>query len=193
MYEDLKIILWPDPRLKKVSKEVLIFDERLRSLTSRMFQLMREHRGVGLAAPQVGINQRMFVMNATGKPEDDCTYINPVLYEAEGEEEGEEGCLSLPQININVWRSMKMRIDAQDVDGQKFSQTAEGYLARIWQHEYDHLNGLLLTDRMGPVAKLANRRILKELEENYAKALGSKPAGSKPHADDSKKKPMKRK
>jgi peptide deformylase len=168
MFEDLKIILWPDPRLKKVSKEVAVFDDALKALADRMFQLMREHRGVGLAAPQVGINKRLFVMNATGKPEDDAVYVNPVLHDAEGEDEAEEGCLSLPQINIQVWRSKKMRIDAQDLTGQKFSQTADGYLTRIWQHEFDHLNGVMLTDRMGPVAKLSNRRILKDLEEKYA-------------------------
>ena len=168
MHEQLTIILWPDPRLKKFSKEIDAFDENLKALTDRMFVLMREHRGVGLAAPQVGINQRVFVMNATGKPEDDCVYVNPVLSDAEGEEESEEGCLSLPQINVQVWRSRKMHIAAQDLTGQKFAQEAEGYLARIWQHEFDHLNGMLLTDRMGPVAKLANRRILKDLEEKYA-------------------------
>jgi peptide deformylase len=168
MFEDLKIILWPDPRLKKVSKEVEVFDDELKALVERMFQLMREHRGVGLAAPQVGVNQRLFVMNATGKLEDDSVYVNPALNESEGEDEAEEGCLSLPQINVQVWRSRKMRIDAQDVTGKKFSQIADGYLARIWQHEFDHLNGVMLTDRMGPVAKLSNRRILKELEEKYA-------------------------
>ena len=140
----------------------------LRHLIEEMLACLYKAGGVGLAAPQVGINQRVFVMNATGKPEDDCVYVNPVLSDAEGEEESEEGCLSLPQINVQVWRSRKMHIAAQDLTGQKFAQEAEGYLARIWQHEFDHLNGMLLTDRMGPVAKLANRRILKDLEEKYA-------------------------
>jgi peptide deformylase len=167
MHEDLKVILWPDPRLKKVSKEVEAFDGSLAALASRMFELMREHRGVGLAAPQVGINVRLFVMNATGKPEDDRAYVNPVLTEAEGEDEAEEGCLSLPNINVNIWRAKKMHMEASDVQGKRFAEDATGYLARIWQHEFDHLNGTLLTDRMGPVAKLANRRILKDLQEAY--------------------------
>jgi peptide deformylase len=172
MYEDLKIIFWPDPRLRKVSKAVQTFDDSLKALTDRMFILMREHRGVGLAAPQVGISLRVFVMNPTGKPEDDAVYVNPVLSEGEGEEEAEEGCLSLPEININVWRAKKMHLEAQDLTGQPFAQDATGYLARIWQHEFDHLNGTMLTDRMGPVAKLANRRILKDLEEAYNKLHG---------------------
>jgi peptide deformylase len=172
MHEELKIILWPDPRLKKVSKEVAAFDESLAALAGRMFELMREHRGVGLAAPQVGINLRLFVMNATGKPEDDRVYVNPVLTEAEGEDEAEEGCLSLPNINVNIWRAKKMHMEASDLAGKRFAEDATGYLARIWQHEFDHLNGTLLTDRMGPVAKLANRRILKDLEEAYEKEQG---------------------
>jgi peptide deformylase len=174
MYEDLKIIVWPDPRLRKVSSPVEAFDESIKGLADRMFQLMREHRGVGLAAPQVGINLRLFVMNATGNPEDDAIYVNPVLTEAEGEEEGDEGCLSLPNINVNVWRAKKIHMDAADVQGQKIAQDANGYIARVWQHEYDHLNGTLLTDRMGPVAKLANRKILRDLEEQYEKAQGAK-------------------
>jgi peptide deformylase len=169
MYEDLKIILYPDPRLKKVSAEVTAFDDNLRALAARMFDLMREAKGVGLAAPQVGQNVRLFIINPTGKPEDDAVYVNPLLSEAEGETEGEEGCLSLPNINIDVFRSKSMRMDAQNLAGERFTQTANGYLARIWQHEFDHLNGILLTDRMGPVAKLANRRTLKELEAKYNK------------------------
>jgi peptide deformylase len=172
MYEDLKIIFWPDPRLKKVSKPVAAIDEKLKALTARMFELMRASKGVGLAAPQVGLNLRLFIMNPTGQPQDDAVYVNPILSDPEGEEEGEEGCLSLPDIHIQVLRSKAMRIEAQDLAGQTISQIASGYLARIWQHEVDHLNGTLLTDRMGPVAKLANRRILKDLEEQYAAAHG---------------------
>ena len=81
MYEDLKIVLFPDPRLKKVSTEVGAFDDQLRALVARMFELMRENRGVGLAAPQVGHNLRLFVINPTGEPTDDRVYVNPVLTE----------------------------------------------------------------------------------------------------------------
>lgn len=168
MYEALKIILYPDPRLKKVSKRVERFDADLKALTVRMFELMREAKGVGLAAPQVGINLQLFVMNHTGKPEDDRVYANPVLTEASGEEEGEEGCLSLPGIHVNVARAFVLRMDAQDVEGRPVRQEEEGYVARIWQHEFDHLQGTMLTDRMGPAARLGYRKILKELEEEYA-------------------------
>jgi peptide deformylase len=174
MYDDLRIIFYPDPRLKKVSAPVEVFDENLKRLAARMLELMRENRGVGLAAPQVGVNLRMFVMNPTGEPQDDRAYVNPVLTEAEGSEEAEEGCLSLPNIHVNVDRSKTMRIQARDLDGNPIDQVETGYLARIWQHEFDHLNGTLLTDRMGPVARMTNRRVLKELEEKYEAEHGKR-------------------
>jgi peptide deformylase len=177
MYDDLRVILYPDPRLKKVSAPVETFDDNLKLLATRMFELMRAHRGVGLAAPQVGINLRMFVMNHTGEPQDDRVYVNPELNEAEGLEEGEEGCLSLPGINVKIDRSKKMHLRAQDVNGKPIDQVESGYVARIWQHEFDHLNGTMLTDRMGPVARMTNRRTLKELEEKYEAEHGK---GGKP-------------
>jgi peptide deformylase len=167
MYEDLKIILYPDPRLLKRSKPVEKFDQDLKDLTARMLVLMRESRGVGLAAPQVGINSRLFVMNSTGKPEDDRIYVNPVLSEPMGEEEGEEGCLSLPGITTKVLRSRAMQMAAQDLEGKEFVELQDGYVARIWQHEVDHLDGTLLLDRMGPLAKMGARKLLKELEQRY--------------------------
>jgi peptide deformylase len=167
--KDLKIIRWPDPRLKKKSEPVSAFDEDLRQLAARMFELMRECKGVGLAAPQVGVNVRLFVVNPTGKPEDDHVYVNPVLTEAEGDEEGEEGCLSLPEINVQVTRpTSNVRMQAQDLSGRPFVQVGSGFITRIWQHENDHLNGILILDRMGAVAKLTHRKRLKELEDEYA-------------------------
>jgi peptide deformylase len=170
MYEDLKIIFWPDPRLTKVSKPVDVFDDKLKKLAARMFELMREAKGVGLAAPQVGQNIRLFVTNHNGEPASDRVYINPVLSDGGGEEEAEEGCLSLPKINVNVFRNKTLRMRALDLDGKPFEQTETGYWARVWQHETDHLNGILLIDRMGPVARMAHRKLMKELEENYAAA-----------------------
>ena len=167
MFEDLKIILYPDPRLKKMSEPVTAFDQRLRVLVARMFELMREHKGVGLAAPQVGENIRLFVMNATQQPGDDRVYVNPVLSELDGEEELEEGCLSLPGIHVNVVRGRQVKMSAQDIEGQPIEEVATGFPARVWQHEFDHLNGTLLTDRMGPVARMTHRKVLNELKEQY--------------------------
>jgi peptide deformylase len=144
------------------------FDPPLKQLAARMFQLMRDARGVGLAAPQVGQNIRMFVMNHTGEPADDQVYINPVLTEAEGSEEAEEGCLSLPGLNVRVVRDKTLRIRAKDLEGNDIDRVESGYIARVWQHEFDHLNGTLITDRMGAVAKMAARKLLRELEEAFA-------------------------
>jgi peptide deformylase len=170
MTPPLKIVLWPDPRLKKISAPVTQFDDSLKELTQAMFELMREARGVGLAAPQVGKNIRLFITNHDGDPAHDRIYVNPMLSDADGDEEDEEGCLSLPKVNINVFRNKSIKIQAQDVTGQPFEQIETGYIARIWQHETDHLNGIMLTDRMGPVAKMTYRKILRELEERYAEA-----------------------
>jgi peptide deformylase len=168
MLENLHIIYWPDPRLKKPSQAVEQFDDRLRALAGRMVELMHEARGVGLAAPQVAQGIRLFTANPDGQPGNDRVYVNPVLLDLEGDDEAEEGCLSLPQLSINVLRARRGRIQAYDLDGKPFEETSDGFLARVWQHEFDHLDGVLLTDRMGAVAKLANRRLLKDLEEKYA-------------------------
>jgi peptide deformylase len=178
MSEPLKIIFWPDPRLKKVSKPVEAFDEKLAVLAGKMFELMRASKGVGLAAPQVGKNIRLFVMNHNGDPASDRVYVNPVLSDADGDEEAEEGCLSLPKVNVDVVRNKTMRLTAVDLHGKPIEQTETGYIARIWQHEIDHLDGILLTDRMGPVAKMAHRKILKDLEEQYAADHPSPPSPS---------------
>jgi peptide deformylase len=181
MFEELKVIYYPDPRLKKVSSPVTVFDDRLKALAARLLELMREHKGVGLAAPQVGENIRMFVMNATGETAGDRVYVNPVLSDAEGEDEAEEGCLSLPGINAQILRSKALRMEAVDLDGKPISETQTGFPARVWQHETDHLNGTLILDRMGPVAKMAARRTLKELEEKYTKHKKPKESpGGKP-------------
>jgi peptide deformylase len=168
MHPSLQIIQYPDPRLKKVSVPVTAFDAELAATAARMFELMRGAKGVGLAAPQVGLNIRLFVMNHTGEPADDRVIVNPVLSEADGEDEDDEGCLSLPKITIPVIRNTTLRLRAQTMTGEPIDLVETGYVARIWQHETDHLNGIMLTDRMGPVAKMTNRKILRALEAEYA-------------------------
>lgn len=175
MHENLNIIFYPDPRLKRVSKKVTTFDDNLGALVKRMFDLMREAKGVGLAAPQIGQNIRLYVVNHTGKPEDDRVYVNPELFDADGEETAEEGCLSLPGLHVDIIRAKTVKIRAQDLSGKSFEQNESGYLPRIWQHELDHLNGTLLTDRMGPSAKVEHRKLLKDLEDQYAAAHPAKP------------------
>src|SRR5688500_11893374 len=131
MPHDLTIIKYPDPRLKKPSAPVTVFDHAVKELAQEMLRVMHEHRGVGLAAPQVGHNIRLFVMNPTGEPQDDRVYVNPHLSEAEGEEEGEEGCLSIPNITAKIWRSQTLKMTAQDLDGNAIQETACGFPARV--------------------------------------------------------------
>ena len=179
MFEDLQIILYPDPRLLKVSKPVKEINEEIRALAAKMFELMRAAKGVGLAAPQVGKNIRLFVMNPTGEPGDDRVIINPVLSEAEGEESGEEGCLSIPEIKVQIVRAKTVKLAAQDLAGKAIEETQSGYVARVWQHEFDHLNGTLLLDRMGAVAKMTHRKKIKSLEDDYSESHPAKRASEK--------------
>lgn len=180
MYEDLQIILYPDPRLKLASRPVEPADGPLHELAARMFQLMREHGGVGLAAPQVGLNIRMFVMNHTGQPQDDRVYVNPELSDPDASEDGDEGCLSLPKIRADILRCKTIRMRANDLDGRPIDQTETGYIARVWQHEFDHLNGTLILDRMGPVARLRHRGAIRDLLEEWAIAHPPAPKPAKP-------------
>ena len=179
MHEELKIIVYPDPRLRRVSKPVEVFDQNLSASAQRMFELMREARGVGLAAAQVGHNIRLFIANPTGKPEDDRVYVNPELFEADGEETGEEGCLSLPNLNAQIVRAPAVRMRAQDLAGKVFEQSETGFLPRIWQHELDHLNGILIIDRMGPTARMESRKLLKELEDRFAAEAAGTAVGAR--------------
>jgi peptide deformylase len=160
----LRVVIYPEPVLKKVAADVADFDKWLAEVVQRMTELMVEHKGVGLAAPQVGLPLRLFIMSPSGKAEDARAIVNPVISEESGQEEMEEGCLSLPDIRAKVLRYTHLHLDAQDAAGKKIASIFEEYPARIIQHENDHLNGILLIDRMSPMAKLANRKKIKELE-----------------------------
>jgi len=168
-YTNLQIIFYPDPRLRKISPTVTKFDAQLNALAQRMFELMREEQGVGLAAPQVGVNLRMFVMNPTGEPDDDQVIVNPVLLDADGNEPDDEGCLSLPKIRTNVDRATSLRLKAQTVTGQPIDTVLQDFEARVVQHEVDHLNGILLIDRMGFTSRMGVRKRLRDMELDYEK------------------------
>jgi peptide deformylase len=165
--EKLRIVHYPDPCLRRVSEPVTEFDGDLRALVDRMFALMHAGRGVGLAAPQVGVNKRLFVMNITGERPDDMVFINPEIHEMHGVREAEEGCLSFPDMYVQVRRAGECTIAARDLDGEPLELRGADLLCRVWQHETDHLNGTLIVDRMGPGDRIATRRKLKELEATY--------------------------
>jgi peptide deformylase len=161
---DLRIRLYPDATLRRPAEPVENVDDEIRAIVARMIELMKAEKGVGLAAPQVGLPIRVFV---TDSPEDGETlvYINPELRLLPGERERrEEGCLSIPGVHVEIERPMAATLSAQDLKGHVIEREAHGFTARIWQHEMDHLNGVLILDRMSPLDRLANRKVLKELE-----------------------------
>jgi len=169
--EDLKIVRYPDPVLRREALPIDELTDEVRHVARRMIELMHEAEGVGLAAPQVGLSWRMFVANATREPDDDRVFINPVLSDPARETEPrDEGCLSIPGVTVQVRRPRSIAIQATDLEGNRFTLTSDELPARVWQHEYDHLDGVLILDRMTPIDRLANRRAIKELEASFAKA-----------------------
>ncbi len=165
--EKLKIICYPDPRLRKHCVPVEVFDASLAAMVRRMLELMHAADGVGLAAPQVGVLVRLFVCNVTGEAKDDMVFVNPQLADLDGAALGEEGCLSIPDVTVNVRRAVGCRMTAHTPDGDAFSMEGVNLAARVWQHETDHLEGRLIVDRMSATDKIANRRALKKLEQDY--------------------------
>lgn len=168
--DQIRIVLYPDPVLRKKCAPVVEFDDELASLATRMIELMHEARGVGLAAPQVGVPIRMFVCNDTGEQGADTVWVNPVLSEFEGGAEAEEGCLSLPVVSVVRRRATNCQINGYGIDGVAKEQEGSDLLARVWQHETDHLDGRLIIDAMSSACELANRRIIKQLEADFKSA-----------------------
>ena len=166
-FKDLRILHYPDPRLRKKCEPVAEFNGDLAALAERMIALMESGSGVGLAAAQVGVNQRVIVVNATGDPQDTEVFVNPLIHEPHGSEEAEEGCLSLPGVRVQIRRAQKCRLTAQDLKGRPIERELDELLARVVQHETDHLNGVLIIDRMGPTDRIATRKTLRALEEQY--------------------------
>lgn len=178
----LAVRVYPDPVLRRRAEPVALSDE-VRDVARRMLELMREKEGIGLAAPQVGLPWRLFV---TQVPEGDgrsanaspptaetapCVYLNPVITDPDGEPKAmEEGCLSLPRIRGSVMRPPRVTITAIGLDGKTFSRSGAGLLARCWQHEQDHLDGVLIIDKMLAIYKLKNRGVIRDLEADWAES-----------------------
>ncbi|KAK9842088.1 hypothetical protein WJX81_007904 [Elliptochloris bilobata] len=169
----LQIIRYPDPRLRARNARIGVFDERLARLSRELFEVMYNgDDGVGLAAPQVGVNVRVMVFNPTGRRGgEEVTLVNPrVLSVGRARELGEEGCLSFPQIFAPVERAYRVKVRAQDLTGQPLTLTLTDWRARIFQHEFDHLQGVLFHDRMAHAALESVREKLVALEEEYLRA-----------------------
>jgi peptide deformylase len=161
----LKIVKYGDPVLETPGDPVLEFGEELKTLVEDMFETMYEARGVGLAAPQVGVSRRLFVMDCSGgrDPEQRVVLINPVVQMIEGEQTGEEGCLSFPDIFFPVTRSLRAVVRAQDVEGREFELDGMDLTARCMLHETDHCDGIVFIDRTSALKRELVKRKIRRL------------------------------
>jgi peptide deformylase len=176
----LQIVNYPHPTLRRKSKAVRRVDAQLRDTVRRMFELMYESRGVGLAANQVDLPLRFLIVNVKGDPAEgeELVFINPVLSRPKGLEEVEEGCLSLPELYGQVTRPKRIRVNAFGLDGQEIDTELDGMLARAVQHETDHLDGIMYTDRMSITGRLAAADAIDDFETEFAsrRQLGEIPS-----------------
>jgi peptide deformylase len=164
----LKIVKYPEPVLQQPGEPVTEFNDELRKLAADMFETMYAEHGIGLAAQQVGVAKRLTVIDLScGKePEEKLVLVNPEIIAREGRQVEEEGCLSFPEIREKVPRALKVRVRAQDLDGKWFEMDGEELLSRCFQHEIDHLDGMLFIFRMSALKRdLALRKIRKMQRE----------------------------
>ena len=166
----MRIVKYPHPTLRHKSKPLRRVDAELRKIVGRMLELMYEKKGIGLAANQVDLPYRLLVMNTEGDPaakEVEYVFINPVIVKRSGTAEGEEGCLSFPEIFAPVRRSEKIVLSAYNLAGEEVSYELGDLPARVAQHEYDHLDGVLFIDRLSPSARLSVKQALADLEQEF--------------------------
>ncbi len=161
-----KIYTYPDPVLKKVSEPVEEMDEAFLELIDDMFETMYDAKGVGLAAPQVGVSRRVIVLDVAPVEEnkESLVLVNPEIVEKEGLQEGEEGCLSVPEFRALVKRASRVVVVATGRDGESLRIEEEGFMARALQHEIDHLDGILFVDHLSAVKRdIFRRKYLKKI------------------------------
>lgn len=163
----LKIVHYPEPVLLVPGEPVTKFDDDLKKLVEDMFETMYASRGVGLAAPQVGVSKRLFVMDCSGghDPAQRLVLINPEVLRVEDEQVGEEGCLSFPGIYFNVRRDLRAIVRAHDVNGQVFEVDGTELTARCMLHETDHCDGIVFIDKTTTLKREMVKRKIKKLQK----------------------------
>ena len=180
-----KIVLYPEPVLRAKCRNITTVTAEHRQLAEDMLETMREANGVGLAAPQVGVDLQLAVIDVSHNPQ--CVtyvridgqdadlvksmplvFLNPKLELGKAKENGEEGCLSFPDLRSQIRRSLDVKVTYQTLDGETKTIETDGLLARALQHEIDHLNGILFIDRMSAAAKVGLKRKLARLQEEWA-------------------------
>lgn len=175
----LQLVEYPHPALARRARPLVRIDEALCDAVEQMFDIMYEAQGVGLAANQVALPYRLFVVNVTGQPDqgEELVFINPTLSRPRGSGVQEEGCLSIPGLRKEVRRPEQVVLDAWTLDGEPVHLELDGFLARVVQHEFDHLEGRLFTDRLPEAAALEVRRELEVMREMF---LGKQSRGELP-------------
>jgi peptide deformylase len=165
----IELVIHPHPILRHRSKPIARVDKELKDIAEEMFRIMYALRGVGLASNQVALPIRMFVCNPTGVREEgqEMVFINPVITKQKGIQDAEEGCLSLPGVNAAVKRSKSLWINAYDLLGKEIDTEVNGFLARIIQHETDHLDGVLFVDRLSSESVKCLEPAIDTLVEDY--------------------------
>ena len=166
----LDIVLWPAPVLLDGTDPITEVDDEIRQVVGEMRRVMFELRGVGLAAPQVGIAKRLMLVCPSGDPGAEEVILNPEIVKADGSELGDEGCLSFPDIYGKVPRATTIHVRYQDLDLRPRELMLDGFVARVFQHEFDHLNGVVFTERMDPASLEKVEDRLAELRERFAAA-----------------------
>ena len=163
----LNVLIYPDDHLKVVCEPVTEVNDAIRKIVDDMFDTMYQEEGIGLAAPQVDILQRIITIDVEGDKKNQLVLINPEILVSEGETGIEEGCLSIPGFRALVPRKEKVKVRALDRDGKEFTLDADGLLAICIQHEIDHLNGILFVDYLSPL----KRQRIKEKLVKYKKQI----------------------
>jgi peptide deformylase len=163
----LKIVHYPEPVLLQVGRPVEVFDDELKKLVADMFETMYDAKGVGLAAPQVAVSQRLFVMDCSNGEDAEAklALINPEIISTEGEQYGDEGCLSFPGLYQKVERSLRTVVKAQDVNGEHFELEVEDLEARCVLHETDHCDGIVFLDRMTTLKRQLAKQKIKRMQK----------------------------
>ena len=164
----LPILHYPDPRLHKVASPVAVVDERIRKLVRDLAETMYAAPGIGLAASQVDVHERVLVIDISEAKDDLRAFINPEILEATGEAENEEGCLSVPGVYDRVTRAARVKVRALDTRGEPFTLEAEGLLAVCIQHEIDHLDGKVFVDYL---SRLKQQRIAARMRKQQRSAM----------------------
>ena|SRR5579875_24816 len=162
-----EIVKYPDPVLQRPTQKIAEFNEELQALAADMFESMYKAQGIGLAAPQIGVSKRITVIDLSNQkdPQEKIVLVNPEIVHREGRLHEEEGCLSLPDIRDKVTRAAKVTVRAQDLEGNWFEAEGEELLARCFQHEIDHLDGILFPWRLSALKRDLILRKIRKLQK----------------------------